>query len=130
MTKIEGYKDLIAWQKAMDLVEAIYRVTEPFPSEEKFGLTSQLRRAAVSIPSNIAEGYSRRSRSDYVRFLDIARGSANEIETQLLIAVRLRVADDEDQTGKVMELAMEVQRILKGLVDSLLRSERTEVRPE
>ena len=129
MTKIKGYKDLIAWQKAMDLVEAIYRLTQPFPSEEKFGLTSQLRRAAVSIPSNIAEGYSRRSRADYVRFLDIARGSANEIETQLLIAVRLHVAG-EDQAAKVMEQAMEVQRILKGLVDSLLRSERTEVRPQ
>ncbi len=114
MTKIEGYKDLIAWQKAMDLVEAIYRLTKPFPSEEKFGLTSLLRRAAVSIPSNFAEGYSRRTRSDYVRFLEIARGSANEIETQLLIAVRLRVGD-KDQVAKVMEQLTREQREVIGL---------------
>jgi four helix bundle protein len=78
MAKIDGYKDLIAWQKGMDLVEAVYRLSAGFPREERFGLTSQVRRAAVSVPSNIAEGYSRPNRSDYVRFLDIARGSATK----------------------------------------------------
>ncbi len=127
MPRIEGYKDLIAWQKAMDLVEVIYRVTRQFPIEERFGLTSQIRRAAVSVPSNIAEGYSRPGRNDYIRFLDIARGSANEIETQLLIAERLALVKHEKLTG-IFDLVQEVQRILKGLVNSLLNSKKTNIR--
>ncbi len=89
MAKINSYKDLIAWQKAMEMVAAVYQVTAKYPADERFGLVSQSCRAAVSVPSNIAEGYGRRTKADYVRFLDVARGSANEIETQLLIAVRL-----------------------------------------
>ncbi len=112
----------------MDLVEEIYKVSGRFPRDERFGLTAQVRRAAVSVPSNIAEGYSRRSKPDYIRFLDIARGSANEIGTQLLIAVRMGFTD-KGEVSTVMELVMEVRRILKGLVDSLYRSERTDVRP-
>ena len=127
MPRIEGYKDLIAWQKAMDLVEAACRVTGKFPTEERFGLTSQIRRAAVSVPSNIAEGYSRPGRNDYIRFLDIARGSANEIETQLLIAERLALVKQEKLTG-IFDLVQEVQRILKGLVNSLQNSKKTNIR--
>ena len=86
---VQSYRELIVWQKAIDLVVAIYRITQSFPREEAFGLTSQLRRAAVSIPSNIAEGQGRRSAKEFQRFLDIARGSLQEVETQLLIANRL-----------------------------------------
>lgn len=127
MAKIAGYKDIIAWQKAMDLVEAIYRVSGGLPAEERFGLTAQIRRAAVSVPSNIAEGYSRPGRADYIRFLNIARGSANEIETQLLIAERLGFVKREKLTG-IIDLVQEVQRILKGLVSSLRNSDKTTVK--
>jgi four helix bundle protein len=88
----ESYRDLIAWQKAMDLVTAIYRVTGSFPREELYGLTSQLRRAAVSVPSNIAEGQARFSRKEFHHFLSQARGSLVEIETQLMIAENLGIS--------------------------------------
>ena len=121
MTGITNYKDLIAWQKGMDLVEAVYRVSRVFPPDERYGLVAQVRRAAVSVPSNIAEGYSRRTRTDYLRFLDIARGSANEVETQLLVATRLSFVDTE-HAKETLELTAEVQRVLKGLVNSLKSS--------
>lgn len=87
--KIESYENLIVWQKSMDLVTAIYELTRQFPKEEVFGLTSQMRRAAVSIPSNIAEGSRRGSRKDFRNFLLIAYGSGAELETQIKIAKRL-----------------------------------------
>jgi four helix bundle protein len=83
------FRELVVWQVAMDLTEQIYRATATFPADERFGLTSQMRRAAVSIPSNIAEGHGRNSTADFRHFLGIARGSAREIETQVLIAERL-----------------------------------------
>lgn len=86
---IQSYKELIVWQKAMHLVELIYNFTEEFPKEEVFGLTSQLRRAVVSIPSNIAEGRHRGTRKDYRQFLIVAYGSGVELETQIEIAKRL-----------------------------------------
>lgn len=86
---IHSYKELIAWRKAIEFVEAIYLCSKSFPSSEIYGLTSQLRRAAVSIPSNIAEGYGRKSQKEYEQFLYIAYGSALEVETQLVIAMRL-----------------------------------------
>lgn len=85
---IKSYRDLRVWQQAMDLVEAIYRATDQFPVTERYGLVSQLRRAAVSVASNIAEGHAR-SRGDYHRFLMMSAGSLTEIETQLLISIRL-----------------------------------------
>ena len=127
MTKISGYKDLIAWRKGMDLVTEMYRVSSLFPREGRFGLTSQIRRAAVSIPSNIAEGYGRPSQTDYVRFLDIARGSANEVETQLLIAVRLGYITQE-RAARILALTNEEQRILKGLADSVSKSAKSNFR--
>lgn len=87
--KTQSYKDLIVWQKAIDLVVAIYKLTNLFPKEELYGLTSQIRRAAVSIPSNIAEGRHRGSKNDYLHFLRISYGSVAELETQLEIAKRL-----------------------------------------
>ena len=96
MGEVKSYQDLIVWQKAMDLVTEIYRITKNFPKEEIYGLTNQMRRAAISIPSNIAEGHARKSRAEYIRFLSIAQGSRAELETQILIAVRLGyLADDE-----------------------------------
>ena len=85
-----GYKDLIVWQKSMDLVTQIYRASGNFPKSEFYGLISQLRRSAVSIPSNIAEGYGRRSTGDYVRFLQIIVGSLFDLQTQLEIAKKLK----------------------------------------
>ena len=127
MAKIGGYKDLIAWQKSMALVEAVYKASSGFPNQERFGMTAQVRRSVVSIPSNIAEGYGRRTRADYVRFVDIARGSANEVETQLLLAIRLGFATPA-KIEPVVVMVQEVQRILKGLVDSLERSEKVSVK--
>ena len=118
MAKMQSYKDLIAWQKAMGLVEEVYRLTAGYPRDERFGLISQTRRAAVSIPSNIAEGYGRRTRVSYRQFLHISRGSANEIETQLLLAVRLGFVTTV-QVRAAMELTLEVQRIVSALISSL-----------
>jgi len=115
---IKSYQELFAWQKAMDLAEETYHVTRDFPVEERFGLTSQLRRAAVSIPSNIAEGHERGSTSDYVRYLHIAKGSLAEAETQILLATRLRFLTGKT-TGSWLTGASEVGRLLNGLVASL-----------
>lgn len=114
----QHFKDLIAWQKAMDLVEHIYRLTEAFPARENYGLTNQLRRAAVSVASNIAEGQARYSKKEFQHFLRVARGSLAEIETQVQIARRLDYLDQEicDQcVGEIEELG----RILAGLISSL-----------
>jgi four helix bundle protein len=89
MIKINSYRDLIVWQKSIDLVVLIYGLTEKFPKEEVYGLTSQMRRSAVSIPSNIAEGRSRGTRKDFAQFLRIAHGSGAELETQIEISKRL-----------------------------------------
>jgi len=111
-------RDLIAWQKAMSLVAAIYDVTDSFPNHELYGLVSQLRRAAVSVPSNIAEGKEHYSSRDFVRFLRTARGSLAEIETQILIAGQ-RGYSSEKTTEDVMRQTEELGRILSGLISSL-----------
>ena len=113
-----SYRDLIAWQKAMDLVSAIYEATAKFPDSERYGLTSQLRRAAVSVPSNIAEGFGRRNRPDFQRFLRTARGSTCEIETQIEIAKRLNLLDPKS-AARLEQKTVEVGRILSGLHASL-----------
>jgi four helix bundle protein len=112
-----NYRDLIVWQKAMDLVENVYRATRLFPKDELYGLTSQIRRAAVFVPSNIAEGQGRGGEPEMVRFLRIAHGSLREVETQILIAQRLGYLDLE-QTQKLIEQAAEVGRLLNGLIRS------------
>jgi len=89
------HERLEVWRDAMDFVEAVYRFSASFPADERFGLSAQLRRAAVSIPSNIAEGAARKSRRDYLRFLSVARGSVSEADTQIKIAVRLGFAADD-----------------------------------
>jgi four helix bundle protein len=117
-----SYKDLHAWQKAMDLVTAIYSTTANFPSEERFGLTSQLRRAAVSIPSNIAEGQGRLSEKESRYFLGQARGSLMEVETQLQIANNLGYIDAAQIKGLLNNCA-EVGKILNGLLASICKPE-------
>jgi four helix bundle protein len=102
----------------MDLVEEIYKLTAMFPSEERYGLTSQVRRAAVSVPSNIAEGYGRKDRGDHVRRLSIANGSLKELETQLIIAGRLKHVTRE-QCKKSWSLAQSTGKMLKSLMNSL-----------
>jgi len=114
----QNYKDLIAWQKAMDLVEAVYTATKLFPKEEMYGLTSQIRRAAVSIPSNIAEGQGRKSSNEFARFLAIAYGSLREVETQILIAERLSYLKRRD-VEPLIELSSQVGRLINGLSNSL-----------
>ena len=120
-----GYKDLIAWQKGMELVTAIYDATDRFPSNEQFGLVSQLRRAAVSVPSNIAEGKCHYSNRDFVRFLRHARGSLAEIETQALIAQQRQYLNTETATNLSKRID-ELGRILSGLIDSLRDIDTTE----
>ena len=117
-----NYKDLLAWQKAMDLVEMVYTLTKQFPSEERYGLTSQLRRAVVSIPSNIAEGQGRYSANEFNRFLSIAHGSLREVETQILIAVRLQYLE-ETETQPAQQLCEETGRIDNGLIKSLRKED-------
>jgi four helix bundle protein len=115
---ISSYRDLIAWQKAMDLVVTVYQATEPYPNREMFGLTNQSRRAAVSVPSNIAEGQGRGSTKDYVHFLRIARGSLQELETQLILAQRLGFLPDS-HLESLLAQSDEVSRIISGLIRSL-----------
>ena len=118
---VQNYRGLIAWQKAMDFVAEVYELTKQLPPDEKFGLTSQLRRCSISVPSNIAEGEGRFSKADFKRFLSIAHGSLREAETQLLIAVRLRYLND-DQVNPLLELSAEVGRLVQGLAKSLKTS--------
>jgi len=115
---LRNYRDLIVWQKAMDLVESVYQVSRSFPREEIYGLTSQLRRTAVSIPSNIAEGEGRGGSKEFAQFLRISHGSLREVETQVLIAHRLAYLDG-DQADKLMSNAAEVGRLINGLLKSL-----------
>ena len=117
-----SYKDLIAWRKGMDLVAAIYDATDGFPSHEQFGLVSQLRRAAVSVPSNIAEGKAHYTNRDFVRFLRHARGSLAEIETQILIAQQRKYLSDATSMRLTQQLD-ELGRILSGLIKSLKAAE-------
>ena len=119
---VRNYSELIAWQKAMDLVERVYACTKSFPREELYALTNQLRRAVVSIPSNVAEGQGRRSTNEFLRYLSIAHGSLREVETQVLIAARLKYLA-EGETSDLMGLASEVGRLINGLSNSLKKDE-------
>ena len=113
-----NYRDLLAWQRAMDFVVLVYQVTSGFPSDERFALTSQLRRSSVSVPSNIAEGEGRFSKADFKRFLSIAHGSLREAETQLMVASRLSYIN-QSVTQSALELAGEVGRLIRGLSNSI-----------
>src|SRR5262245_28097104 len=103
MSAIKSYRDLLVWQKAIDLVVESYRATAQFPKSETYGLISQIRRAATSIPANIAEGYGRGSRKDYTQFLFIAQGSLKELETHFIVAEKLSYLTDS-QTKRLLSL--------------------------
>ena len=117
-SKIRSYRDLEVWKKAMDLVEHCYRATAGFPSVERYGLASQLQRAAVSIPANIAEGHDRQHRAEFLQHLAIAHGSLAELETHIQIAARLEYLIHE-KLEELMERCSEVGRMLNGLRRSL-----------
>jgi len=118
---IQHYKDLIVWQKAMDLVCLVYEATRAFPKEELYGLTSQIRRAVVSVPSNIAEGQARKSTAEFRNFLSFARGSMAEVETQLILARRLNYLQ-ETQLHEIMSIHEEVNKMLSTLMSKLVVS--------
>jgi len=107
------HKDLDVWKMGLDLVERVYRITGKFPKDEQFGLTSQLRRAVVSIPSNIAEGAARSSKREYVQYLYISLGSLAEAETQLIIANRLQYLNDQDIMENIEHLRRKLLNFIK-----------------
>ena len=115
---VRNYRDLLAWQRAMDLADEVYALTERWPREQLFGLTIQVQRAALSVPSNVAEGQGRSSRADFRRFVDIAHGSLCELETQLMLA-RRRQFVDEPTLNRLLDQSAEVGRLLHGLMRSL-----------
>ena len=115
---MNNYKNLKVWQKSMDLVEMIYNITKSFPREEIYGITSQIQRSAVSIPSNIAEGAGRNSEKQFCYFLSIANGSAYELNTQLLLAIRLGYTS-KDQTKGILELLNEIEKMCFVLIKKL-----------
>ncbi len=116
--KIESYKDLIVWQKGIKLVDEVYAITKSFPQNEVFGLTSQIRRAGVSIPANIAEGWGRDSTKNYIQFIRISRGSLYELETLFVIARDLNYIDEtikSSVTGKIDEIGKMFNKLLQKL---------------
>ena len=123
---VHGYKELIVWQKSMDLVTRIYQITESFPREEIYGLVSQMRRAAVSIPSNIAEGRLRGTKKDYFHFLIIAYGSGGELETQMEIAKRLPKTKDLNYM-EIESILCEVMKMLNAMMQKM-RQENPQTR--
>jgi four helix bundle protein len=118
MQVIESYKDLIVWQRSIEMTVAICRFTAVFPTDERFGLTSQLRRAAVSVASNIAEGYGRGSTGEYKHFLGMARGSNAEVQTQLVIACELELGNS-GLRRRADSLSEEVSKMLVSLMQKL-----------
>ena len=117
---IESYRDLEVWQRGVTLVKTVYDLTEPFPASEKYGLTSQLRRASVSIPSNIAEGWGYSSRDQYLHYLERARSSLLEVETQIIVADQLGYISSEEKKSTLNETTVESKMLL-----SLMRALRS-----
>ena len=116
MSTFRSYKDLIVWQKSVDLVKLVYSLIEVFPTDEKFGLTTQIKRSAISIPSNIAEGWGRESSKSNIQFLKISRGSLFELETQLILAKELDFIKSDQNVELLIE---EIGKMLNGLIKSI-----------
>lgn len=112
---MSDYKKLVVWQKSMDLALEIYKISKKLPEDEKFGLCSQMRRAVVSIPSNIAEGHNRASDKEFVHFLRIAQGSNAELETQLILCEKLSILST-DETQLAMSFCVEIDKMINSLV--------------
>lgn len=110
----QSYRDLIVWQKGIDLVKKIYLITQKFPEEEKYGLVSQMRRAAISIPSNIAEGQARRTTGEFIQFISIAEGSTAELDTQIIVGIELNYIPKE-QVQDIFALLSEIKKMLNAL---------------
>ena len=121
---LQSYRELIVWQKAMDAVIIIYKLAEKLPPEEKFGLKQQVQRASVSIAANIAEGYGRSHRGDYLRFLSFAKGSLCEVETFLIMFTRLNFLSKED-VREVWELLQEIGKMLQSMINNLSQNPKT-----
>ncbi len=120
---VQSYRELVAWQKAMDLTAEVYRITKSFPNDELYGITSQLRRASVSVPANIAEGQGRQTTGEFRQFLGHARGSLLETETHILLAMRLRYIPEA--AGEVLlRQTAELGKVLNGLIASLRQGKR------
>ena len=115
---VQQYKELRVWQKSIDLVELVYEITRCFPKNEMYSLTKQLRRAAVSVPSNIAEGQGRGSTGEFRQFLGTARGSLFEVETQIVIALRLGYVTEQD-VAELSKMIFDLSRMLHGLIAAL-----------
>ena len=122
--KVVDFKDLVIWKKAMALTTRVYQLTARFPSEEKFGLTSQMRRAAVSVPSNIAEGQGRRGAGEFPQFLSLARGSLAELETQLVLSANLGFAEPLEIVPLTSDI-LEIQKMIAGIQRKLALRQRT-----
>jgi four helix bundle protein len=119
---VKTYRDLIVWQKSIQCVTDVYKVTQKFPQDELYGLTSQIRRCSVSIPSNIAEGYGRKSTQDYLRFLRISLGALYELQTQMVISLNLKFLEREDFDG-LFESSREIERMLSSLISKVKPNE-------
>lgn len=117
-TDIRTYRDLVVWQKAMELAEQVYQATETFPTGERFGQVSQMRRAGISVPANVAEGFGRGRKAEFRRFLEIARGSLFELQTHAELARRLGWIAGK-HLSRLRELSQEVDRLLSGLLRSV-----------
>ena len=115
---VTHFKDLKAWQKSMDLAVEIFDVVKQLPKEELYGLSDQMRRAVISVPSNIAEGNQRSSTKDYILFLHIAKGSLAELETQIMLCERLEYVN-EQKSCELINQCIEIQRMVSGLINSL-----------
>jgi len=118
MAKVSSYRDLIVWQKAMDMTESLYRIVKKLPKEETYALSDQMRRAAISIPSNIAEGFGRNSKKEYLQFLYIANGSVSELETQLMLCVRINYLK-ESEIQSILTLLSEIGKIIMTITKKL-----------
>ena len=119
MSKIQSYKDLLIWQTGIEITEKVYLLTKSFPSEEIYSLTNQIKRATVSIPSNIAEGFGRNSTKSYVNFLKISRGSLYELETQLIIAEKQKFISDLDLLQSINELISEEGKMINSYINKI-----------
>lgn len=122
MSNVSSYKDLIVWQKAMALTKELYNISSSFPENEKYGLTQQLKRCAISIPSNIAEGWGRNSNGYFIQFLNVSKGSLCEAETQLHLAFELNFIKQEVCTD-AFDLSIEISKMIKALIKNIENSQ-------